>query len=407
MTRFLFGLFIALPLLGFSQHNFQKGYLVTNKKDTLSGWIDYKERTYSPISLVFSADGRSATKTYTLKDCEEFNVQGITSFKRFLVNVSLGSNELADLTEKIDKRFRTDTVFLEVLQSGQHVTLYVYTDRIKKRFYIQDKTDSIPVELFRELYHAVDDPAKEIVNIKYARQLLDLYRKYDKWSEGNERALGVLKYNDSEMIKAVSVINDQKLERSKFSKTRWFAGASLDLARSRFFGDHELASANAKIKRVASPMISGGIDVFVNPAIRRTVFRTELSLVKSNSEVSTGGGYNAFDMVTATLSSGVLYHLYNTDNFKVYLSGAAGFNFSNYSNLVAYKFLNGTEHKVDRTLEFKKLNITFPVNLGVVLNKKIELLAGYNFPTSLTDYPWIRVYRQRFRFGMNYLFGKH
>lgn len=408
MTRFLLGLFMALPMMGFAQSNFQKGYLITSKKDTLQGWIDYRERSHNPTSVTFSADGRTATKTYTLQDCAEFYINDITSYRRFLVDISTASNEFSELTEKVDKSFRTDTVFLQVLQEGPNVSLYSYTDPIKERFYIQDKTDSVPVELLRELSHQVKDPGKIMVNAKYARQLMALVRKYEKWTEGMEKKLAVLNYRKKDLIDIVLVINDQELKPSKFPKSRWFAGLSMDLGRTNFSGEHELAK-NAKSKTSVSPMISGGVDVFVNPAIRKLLFRTELSLIKTNSEVSGSGGSNTFDMITATLSSGILYHIYNADNFKVYMSGAIGVNFYDYRNQKGFKVLDGGfgEYKVDHLMKFRSMNISFPVNVGVVLKKRIEILAGYDFPSSMVDYLYIGVYRQRTRVGVNYLFGKH
>lgn len=409
MTRFLLGLFIALPMLGFAQSNFQKGYLITNKKDTLKGWIDYRELAHNPTSVSFSDNGRSETKTYTLKDCAEFHIDyDNTTYRRFLVDITTASIEFSDLSDKVDKSFRTDSIFLQVLQEGSNVTLYSYTDRIKERLYIQDKTDEVPVELIRELSHQLRDPGKIMVNIQYVRQLMSLLRKYGKWTEAMEKKLSILNYQRKELIRIVLVINDQQLTPSKFPKTRWFAGLSLDLGRTKFSGEHELAK-NAKSKTTVSPMISGGVDVFVNPAIRKLLFRTELSLIKTNSEVSGPGGSNAFDMITATLSSGILYHIYNTDNFKVYMSGAVGVNFYNYRNQKGYRVLDGGfgEFKVDHLMKFRAMNISFPVNVGVVLKKRIEILAGYNFPSSMVDYLYIGVYRQRTRVGVNYLFGKH
>ncbi|MBC8985878.1 hypothetical protein H9X96_08815 [Pedobacter sp. N36a] len=410
MTRFLFGLFMVLPFLSSAQSNFQKGYLITNKKDTLKGWIDYRELAHNPTSVSFSDNGRTETKTYTLKDCAEFHIDyDHTTYRRFLVDITTASIEFSDLSDKVDKSFRTDSIFLQVLQEGSNVTLYSYTDRIKERLYIQDKTDEVPVELIRALSHQLKDPSKIMVNIQYVRQLMSLVRKYGKWTADMEKKLSILNYQRKELIRIVLVINDQQLIPSKFPKTRWFAGLSLDLGRTKFEGESGLALKEAKSKTTASPMISGGFDVFVNPAIRKLVFRTALSLVKTNSEVSSPKGFNAFDMVTATLNSGVLYHVYHTENFKVYLSGAFGVNFSDYSNENGYRVLDGAfnEFKVDHLLKMRTIYLSFPVHAGVVLNKRIEFLAGYNFPTSMVDYVHIGMYRQRMRVGLNCLFGKY
>lgn len=413
MKRLLFFLFLAIPAIGAAQSNFQKGYLVTNGKDTLNGYIDYREGRKTPTLFAFKPALNAATQTYTIKDCAAYHIDDMVSYQRFLVDISLGAVELSKISSVVDTSSSRDTVFLQVLQTGPNVSLYSHVDRIKTRFYILDKAETVPAELVMQLYYKDDENGKLITNLKYARQLLILMKKYDQSSPANERRLATLKYKEDELVKMAALINGQQKSsyKSKFEQSRWFAGLSLDMANTNFRGQNLLASADAKSKTSFSPMLTGGIDLFVNPAIRRLLFRMELALVSSKSEVTSPAGGNSFDQLSAMFNPSVLYHIYNADKFKVFLSVGLGLNYSKINNLENFQyekhFLSNDLKKVEVPLELNNFYFSCPINVGVVLNKRIELLAGYNVPTAMTNYVYYSVERQRFRAGLHYLFGKH
>lgn len=412
MKRFFLFLLMAIPAIGIAQSNFQKGYLVTNGGDTLKGYIDYREGLKTPTSFVFKSElNSSALKTYTLKDCIVWHIDDMASYQRFLVDISLGSVEISKISSLVDTASRRDTVFLQLLQSGPNVTLYAYVDRIKTRFYILDKTDTLPTELVMQVYYRDDESGKLITNLRYARQLSSLMQKYGKLTPQNEHRLATLKYKEDELVKVAALINGQEKLKSKYKQFRWFAGLSLDMANTKFQGETPLASSDAKSKTSFSPMFSGGVDLFVNPAIRRLLFRMEMAFVKSNSEVTSPAGGNSFDQMSFIFSPSILYHVYNADKLKVFVSVGTGLNYSKVSNLVNFKYereiLTDDLTKVGVPFDLEKFYITIPINAGVVLNKRIELLAGYSVPTSMTSYVYYSADRQRFRVGLNYLFGKH
>ncbi|MBC8985879.1 outer membrane beta-barrel protein [Pedobacter sp. N36a] len=412
MKRFFLFLLMAVPAIGIAQSNFQKGYLVTNTGDTLRGYIDYREGLKTPASFVFKTELNSAApKTYTLKDCTACHIDDMASYQRFLVNISLGSVELSKISALVDTTSRRDTVFLQVLQSGPNVTLYSYVDRIKTRFYILDKAETFPEELVMQLYYRDDESGKLLTNLRYARQLSVLMKKYEKLTLPNEHRLGTLKYKEDELIKVAALINGQQKPKSKYKQFRWFAGLSLDMANTKFRGETPLASSDATSKIAFSPMFSGGVDLFVNPAIRRLLFRIEMAFVKSNSEVTSPAGGNSFDQLSMIFSPSILYHIYNADKLKVFVSVGSGLNYSKVSNLVNFRYekeiLTDDRRKVGVPLDLEKFYLTIPINAGVVLNKRIELLAGYSVPTAMSSYAYYSVERQRFRVGLNYLFGKH
>lgn len=412
MKRFLFFLLFAMPAIGISQTNFQKGYIVTNTKDTLKGYVDYREGLKTPTSFVFKTDLQSTPKRYTVEDCAACHIDEMVSYQRFLVDISLGSVDISAISTVADTASKRDTVFLEVLQAGPNVTLYSYVDQIKTRFYILDKGDEIPSELVMQLYFKEGQSGRLVTNQRYARQLFSLMKKYDKSTVAIEKNLGLVRYKEDELVNMVSLINGQQKMKSKFERSRWYAGLSLDMARTKFVGAHALAGTDATSKVSPSVMINGGVDLFINPAIRRMAFRVELAFVKSKSEVTRSTGGNTFDQLSAIFTPSVLYHIYNADKIKVFVSVGPGLNYSKYSNMTNYQYqkdyLTGGLKKVEVSpLELNSFYLTVPITAGVVLNKKIELLAGYSLPTSMTNYIFYTVERPRYRLGINYLFGKH
>lgn len=410
MKRFLFGLCLALPMMSFAQSNFHKGYLVTNTSDTLKGYIDYREGSLNPTVFTFKPALNASPQSYGLTNCMAYGVDGLVAYQRFAVNVSLGSEDLGKLPDVIDRSSKRDTVFLEVLQAGSKVSLYVYKDRIKKRYYILDKDEKEPVELLRQLYNNVNNPGNAITNIEYARQLIPVMKKYDQWTEATEGRLRGLGYNNAELLKVVSRINNQKVEKSATPKLRLFAGAGINVLSTKFKGKNELASINTTSKTSVGPMITGGVDFFANPSIRKMLFRIELALASGKSEVLNEDAGSSFDLITVALSPQIIYNFYNRENFKFFMGAGPEIFYSKYSNQTAFRMVRNVipeGRREEVNLDLRAASATLQATAGIVVNKKLEFSVGYSVPSSLTNYAFYRLERNKFRAGINYLFGKH
>ncbi|SHF78026.1 outer membrane beta-barrel protein [Pedobacter caeni] len=415
MKRFLCGLLLALPLLSSAQLNFHKGYVLTNSKDTLKGYLDYKEGKNNPVSVIFKSELNGNLQTYNLKNCAGYQINEMVSYQRHQVNISLSPEALSAIPQVIDTTSRRDTVFLQVLQSGQHLTLFSYEDDIKKRFFILDKGEVEPQELIRLLYFKSGNSGAVLTNARYARQLLMLLRKYNKLTPAIESRLGRLNYDQADLLKLVGHINDQEPEKSRFPKSRFFVGLGVNASTLGFTGAHELAGPDAKSKLSFGPTITAGVDVFANPAIRKMVFRMELALMMGSNSASTLVRKQSFDQMEAVLTPQLIYHFYNAEAFKAFFGVGVGLNFASYRNQKAIRHVNDfftgaeviKENEPSHMLDLQSFYFNFPVTAGVVLNKKIELSLGYSMPTALTNYTYFNADKQRFRLGINYLFGKH
>jgi opacity protein-like surface antigen len=415
MKRFLISLVMAVPVLSFAQSNFQKGYLVNNNQDTIKGFVDYKERSANPSSFNFRKDLNGEIKVYGLKECSAYGIDGIESSQRYFVRISLSKINFGHLSTGLDTSSKTDTVFLKVLQSGKNITLFSYEDKIKKRFFIKENGASEPYELIQNFFLSYKKEGVLVTDNQYVRQLTEVVEKFK--TDVSEGKLKALRYSSTDLIKISSQINGETLVKSKYKSARFYAGGGFSISKISYHGQHPLASKAATYKSSIMPTLQAGIDMFLNPVIGKFIFRTDVSFFLSKNEVSVdepitefvSSQRQTFDQFTFTLTPQFIYNVYNTPRFKAFFGGGVGCNFSKYSNNVTSRYNSFRKEPEIETDVFKpeKFNFSLPVSAGVVLNKKIELSVLYSIPASITTYTNYSVSMQRWKFGVNYLFGKH
>lgn len=414
MKRFLICLLWAIPVLSFAQANFQKGYLITNSKDTLKGYIDYKERSKNPINVDFKTSLNGNTQTYNLENCAGYSVDDIEHQRRFTVNVSMSKIDVANLSYGPDSSFKRKTIFLKVLQDGKNLTLLCYEDDVKERYYMMSRDHEEPVELIRNTYLSTVKTNAIVNDNIYVRQLLAQMMKSNPGRLIEEKDISNLDYTERTLLKFVSAINNQEPPKSKYKGFRFFAGAALSFSSVSYKGWGDLAGEDAISKISYSPMLNGGIDLLINPAIGKLIFRTELSLMMDKYGVSKSNdeGYSnshTFDRASLVLTPQFIYNIYNANKLKFFAGFGAGLNFSKISNNKI-----GFTRGLDKTIliqnsdrDINKFNYSLQLSTGVVLNKKIEVFAGYSPKVPITDYFSVALRVERLRFGVNYLFGKH
>ena len=411
MKRLLLSLLFVVPLFAFAQSNFQKGYVVTPAKDTLRGYIDYKERAVNPKSFNFRSQPNSETQQFNTNNTTEVVINETIVYQVFAVNISTSEVNISQLSSSPDFKFRRDTVFLKVLQAGTNINLYAYRDQLKLRFYSKDNSSAEPVELIRQLY--LKDGGVLMSIDSYRRQLLAAIGKLNPAKE--QQLSRFLKYEETDLVKAVALINNQEVGKPTTPPIRFFAGIGLNAGKAKYHGTNLLANTAAVSTTSYLPAINAGIDMFANPEIGKLIYRAELSFSMSKNKVSTTTSDQAnaalsqsFDQFNVALTPQVIYNLYNKENLKAFIGIGAAINFATYSNnrLSRYNsFRNDTEESSDMT-EFEKLYFSIPAVAGVVINKNIEIAIGYSLPAAITNYSSYDITMQRMRIGVNYLFGK-
>lgn len=411
MRSFLLCLFMSVHFFSSAQSNFQKGYLLTNSNDTLKGYIDYRERSYNPTEFRFKTHENAKPESFTLINCAGYGIDGTVSYQRFIVNVTTSSTTLSQLHLGPDLNYRRDTVFLKLIQAGKHVQLYSYQDVTKLRFYIKDNTATEPVELSRQMFMK-EDGSGLVTTDGYKRQLLAYAKTARSGSEADLRF--VRGYNERDINKFVAIINGQEVAEPKIPSTRFFVGAGLNNSKSVYKGSALLANGAGETKGSSLPFITFGADLFANPAIGKLIFRLELSLLASKGEVTTTTPIAAtavlthkFDKYSAVLAPQVIYNMYNTDPLKVFIGGGVALNLSSYSNDISSRTNSLTNNVVvtEDIYEFEAFTFSVPVTAGVVINKKIEVSAGYTFPSTLYSSGSMHIDERKIKIGVSYLFG--
>ncbi len=160
-----------------AQKNFTKGKVITIYKDTLSGYIDYKEWIKSPDQISFKEELNLATQTYYSNQIAGFIIdsnQEIYHSLNFSVEkLPRSSNKIVyfNMKEYTNRKRRMDSVsaFVRVSSAGK-ATLYHYVDRDSEPHFLIRKDDKLVVLV----YHIVETKHYSAKFREYRSQLSNL-----------------------------------------------------------------------------------------------------------------------------------------------------------------------------------------------------------------------------------------
>ncbi|MBS1532067.1 MAG: hypothetical protein JSU01_17330 [Bacteroidetes bacterium] len=413
-------LFVALPCAVFAQSNYHEGYVVKNNGDTLKGYIDAHEWSQNPRSINFKKNesDRQAVN-FSPQAVKAFGLTGADTYIAYNGLISMDKNRFPDLPFAVDTTKKSDTIFLKQLVTGKYLKLFYHQDAVKTRFFVAE-TDTQPVEL---KYYQYYDSANQLeIKAFYKGQLTFYINKYMPGNAKLARDADEAKFNQADLEKIVLAINGDTAQAKKSAYIRFFIGGGINNIKSRL-QDYEpigvftqvgpvtevavYPETISKYSTTISPRIDLGIDLFNNPNVQKLIFRAEMSLSYNNPRfeyIKYGGGTTnitetySFDQYSATLTPQLVLNLYNKDNFKLFLNGGVGVNFSSYSNTMLSK---------GSASDLSSIWMNFPVGAGIVINKKIELSFTYALPESLLNdvSSTFNVTSQYMCFGVKYLFS--
>lgn len=172
MNKFRLGFLLFVVLFSqnsFSQENYLSGYIIKDKRDTIFGYIDYRNWKKSPQEVIFKDKETNKPNSYRPTEISEFSVQGEVYVSR-IVNAENSSRETKRLKENSALTLRVDTAFLQTLFRGDK-SLYYYIDpNGYENFYIQQ---GLRTELLMYKKFLQDFEGKKIMreNKKYVGQL--------------------------------------------------------------------------------------------------------------------------------------------------------------------------------------------------------------------------------------------
>jgi hypothetical protein len=416
MKRFLSYLLFLIPFISSAQSNFQKGYMLTNTNDTIQGYINYRERSVNPNSFQFKAQPNSSVQTFSLTNSAGYAVGGMEKFQRFIIDISMSSRNVSNLSVGPEFRSKRDTVFLKVIQEGENVTLYLYQDDIKSRYYIKANRETVPAELVYELYLDPEHRTNIISAGKYGGQLLDLLIKYNAGTTADTQKLRGIKYVQDDLLKVTALINKQEpVKLVKGARTRFFAGGGLALSKTAYKGNHPLADAAAKSKTSVSPIFTAGMDLFANPTIGKLIYRVELTFLQAKTDISRNTDVPAqavlrhiFNQYTVMLAPQVIYNIYNTDHLKLYAGAGFSVNVSKYTDnqSTRYNSLRDEINLTENEIKLEGFTASIPVRIGAVFSRRIEFSAIYLPASGVAKYNEFSIGMKKYTIGLNYLFGK-
>lgn len=342
MTARLYLLTLALICFSFTsyaQKNLKEAIIVSNKSDTIKGFIDYKERYKNPTSILFTSNKNAAATRYTVNELNYFNVSGLEEYERHTVDVSLDKEALSAIGEK-DTSHESRAVFLKIVHRGSNVTLFSYRDDLKRRMYILENGDSIPVELRNSVY-MVNGQVKE--EKQYRNMLTGIASKYLPGDVNIISQINNAGYNASDMEDICLKLNG--VTKKEFAKPasagnqsaiRIFIGGGVNRGSLDITGTSLYSGINSH--PFYYPLGIVGADYAFNPSVGKLILRGQLHVTGYKTDAYVFKDFDQYteeyffklEQVNIAFEPQLLYNIYNQKNLKWFISAGVGLNFSSY-----------------------------------------------------------------------------
>ncbi|TKK69224.1 hypothetical protein FC093_07865 [Ilyomonas limi] len=406
-------------ITSYAQKNMKEGFVVLNSGDTLKGFIDYREWYKNPGSILFGVANAGDMRRYKLKDITCFAVDGSEMYQRYYVKMSMDRILMGNIGEK-DTSSRMDTVFLKVLQTGNKVTLFSYSDDVKKRLYILPANETIPVELQNSEYIVNG----QVINEKeYRSVLLSIARNYMPDAADLQTFIYNQDYSQNNIMNICYKINGispqavvKQKEKNIPSRFRFFAGVGVNSGEISIGGNNHYAGKTAGA--TYGTIVDAGADILVNPSIGRLFLRSQLtaSAYKTNAYTSVKyyeakeNYYLTFNQRNIALHEQLNYNLYNGHNLKWFVGAGVGVNFSSYpenEEKFIREGLGDTTSSINDkyVVTIKNFWLNTALRSGFTI-KNLDVALAYYPKTSLSQNSVIGVYNSSLQLQVNYVFFK-
>jgi hypothetical protein len=170
-------LFIFTSFVVTAQKNYQKGYLINTRKDTIKGLIDYQQWQKSPLSINFKEINLPAEKTIVPQDIISFTIEGIETYvsktfeyEKLPRNFNKSSfGTLTDYAKRM-KVMKSQSAFLRLLSDGK-IKLMTFIDSDDEEHFLIEKDN----ELTTLVFHVVGIGNNPTDLDQYRNQLQDVF----------------------------------------------------------------------------------------------------------------------------------------------------------------------------------------------------------------------------------------
>jgi hypothetical protein len=224
-----------------------------------------------------------------------------------------------------------------------------------------------------------------------------------------------MNFSGADILEIVDKINgpDKKQNTKKDTKNPgviFFAGAGINITKTTPAEEFQPLGATASTSYL--PIVSGGINILINPNVGQAMLRLELSV----SGLSYRSAYKdkvypyvdivyKYSAIWAALTPQFIYNVYNGQNFKFFGGLGMSFTYYNYMN-ASYADKDGkpVEATSADPYNFIKFGAPLMAKTGIRIHKNIEIYADYVMPLPVSNDEVFRLNFSSIQAGLNYYF---
>jgi hypothetical protein len=361
------------------------GHVVTNAGDTLSGFLEIKEKTNNPSTVTFkkSEDSPDLT-TYTIRDLQGFSYRDRDSFERNYISMTMDE---VDLRLADDRRIeiKFDSVFLKLVQRGSRVTFYSYEDNVKRRFYIRQPGHDKPLELG---FRVVKDGPNYTYKRPYRETLMLIAESGGTLAEPLASKITRTEYSESSLLSVISEINGITIEKKKPVDVR---GKGLRIGAGAYlpsiaFSDENQYAKNATASVVPGIWLMAAYDFPKNGGVGKLIFRGELVVSNAKFEINSYDDRfitndvrieHSFTKTNVGLGGSLLYNVVNKAELKIFASLGLRVNYALYDYTFDVYRDRGTTVMSSDAGKPRTLWTSVPLKAGVVIKRRVEVGLVY------------------------------
>lgn len=195
-----------------SQENYLPGYVINNEKDTLYGFVDYRNWSVNPSQIMFKLEINDKPALLKPVDIIEFKVDK-EIYVSGIINAEVSSLQTDKLNENPQLEISVDTIFLQTLFEGPKSLYYYKSDSGRENFYVR-KNDTFDLLVYKKYLKQQDSKSLIIENKKYIGQLI-LY--FNEGENMNTKIKNTL-YNQNSLISLFQYYYKSSLSEIRFQK---------------------------------------------------------------------------------------------------------------------------------------------------------------------------------------------
>ncbi|MET3981666.1 hypothetical protein ABIB62_004317 [Mucilaginibacter sp. UYP25] len=398
---------MLLAIAANAQSNYKAGYFISPGGDTTKGYINYREWSENPDVIDFKPTlNDNQRRQLTPQNARLVNIIGMDVYESYTGPISTDVEGSTERDTSVEQR----TSFLKLLTHGDIAAIYDYRDRLKMRYFIKPG-QAAPVELIFRTYKQNDLNVDERT---YRKQLSIIASQNQKLDDGLNKLIQQTNYNEQDLVKVVKSINnitDNQAMAASAQKAKtlvFYAGVGANL--SFYKTDGGLKFAGAPNASSVLPKIVAGFNVYANPRVQQLVLRVEAGAALgrySTTYTSTVSPYNdaifKFNQLNISVSPQILYNFYNKPDFKFFMGAGLQASLISYSGK-EFRNADGSPSQLATQPfnSFLKSANSIIVKAGVVINRQIEINAGYQSVADVSHDPYFRITTTGAHLGVNY-----